>query len=448
MAAWIFVRSPLEHWMKDYQRTFDAWEEGGVRGIAVGYVQFQDADGKRIPTFPADPKVYERFGVSPPAETLRDLEKEKRFRAMLDSAADRGWEILFFGSGRSGGGRPPEEDTIGMVGYAAGVQDTMNAYPQAGGVIMDGAGEHHYELAFHHGGELFEIRKHERQRYVRLGYDADRMVQGMLHLRKRFHELTPQMVRYHSSGGMLGGLSLFDVNEDALYWLRSRQEATVRFMAAAREQIDRLNRKVKLCTIPRTAAFSILTTQDYEKTHTYFDYVFPKHYFWHRGYDGMYGTVARWVRRLGQWNPGLTEKDCFAVVKAWFGLQLPGIESLADMDMGFPDAFFSQVVYSETRRALDAVGDDNKVIAWVSTGRSPHDGDSMTAHDLYRILVASQRAGLERFLFHADPDLTVPEWRVISGLCGKRWQEDPNGYWPSDTLKPGSFSGGRKPGDD
>ena len=27
-----------------------------------------------------------------------------------------------------------------------------------------------------------------------------------------------------------------------------------------------------------------------------FDYVFPKHYYWHRGFDGLYGTVARWVR--------------------------------------------------------------------------------------------------------------------------------------------------------
>ena len=38
LSAWIFVHSPLEFWMSDYQRTFDAWEAGGVRGIAVGYL--------------------------------------------------------------------------------------------------------------------------------------------------------------------------------------------------------------------------------------------------------------------------------------------------------------------------------------------------------------------------------------------------------------------------
>src|ERR1019366_4496494 len=107
------------------------------------------------------------------------------------------------------------------------------------------------------------------------------------------------------------GLSLFDLNEDALYWLRMRQEATLRGMAAVRRQIQGLSRPTKLGTIPRTAAFSILTTQDYQKTHGCFDYIFPKHYFWHRGFDGMYGTVARWVRTLGDWNPSLSEQDCF-----------------------------------------------------------------------------------------------------------------------------------------
>ena len=206
-----------------------------------------------------------------------------------------------------------------------------------------------------------------------------------------------------------------------------------------------MNRRVKLGGIPRTSAFSILTAQDYEKIHPYFDYLFPKHYFWHRGFDGMYGTIARWVMRIKEWNPDLTEADCFAVVKAWFGIELPGIRSLEDLEMGFPDEFFSKVVYSETRRALEAVNDDRKVIAWVSTGRRPHAGDAMPARDLYRILTTSQQAGLKRFLFHPDPDLGAAEWSVISGLCGKRWQESPGGYWPPDTPRPDSFNGGRRP---
>ena len=133
------------------------------------------------------------------------------------------------------------------------------------------------------------------------------------------------------------------------------------------------------------------------------------------------------------------------MVKAWFGIELPGVHSLADMDMGFPEEFFAEIVYSETRRALEAIGDDEKVIAWVSSGRRPHAGDPMPARDLHRILTASKRAGLKRFVYHPSPDLGAAEWRVISGLCGNLWREDPAGYWPSDTDKPDAFNLGRKP---
>ena len=48
MIPWIFTHSPLEHWLPDYRRTFDAWEDGGVRGIVFGYLQFMQDDGGRM----------------------------------------------------------------------------------------------------------------------------------------------------------------------------------------------------------------------------------------------------------------------------------------------------------------------------------------------------------------------------------------------------------------
>ena len=59
----------------------------------------------------------------------------------------------------------------------------MNAYPQAHGVIIDGPGEQHYELAFHHGGELLEIREHERHRFAALGKDIPPLGAGHRTLR-------------------------------------------------------------------------------------------------------------------------------------------------------------------------------------------------------------------------------------------------------------------------
>ena len=446
MVPWIFIHARFEQRMADYKRIFDAWEDGGVRGIAVGRMFFVQEDGSYIPTFPADPKVYESYGVGPPLEAPRDREKEKVFHAMLDDAASRGWHIMIFDVPLGGGSRPPEEDPYCAVRFAAGAQDLMNAYPQAHGIIMDGPGrdvngpELPYELAWHHAGELFEIREYERSRYQHLGVDIDRLERGIAHLRDRFHNLTPDLVRYHAPGGMLAGLTLFDLNEDALYWLRTRQETALGFMAAMRTQIDKLNRKVELGGIPRTATFSSLTGQNYQQMGKYFDYIFPKHYYWHRGFDGMYGTIQRWVQKFSEWNPTLTEEDCFALVKSLFGIKLPGVHSLMDMEMGFPEEFFSEVVYSETRRALEAIGDDDKVICWVSTARRPHAGDAMTARDLDGILRASERAGLKRFLFHPEPDLGAAEWSVISGMCGNLWRQDPDGYWPSNTPKPDEFT--------
>jgi hypothetical protein len=455
LVPWMYMIYPLEQWLDDFKRTFDAWAEGGVRGLVIGPLVFYkdpprfdftySRPGVQSPTFQADPAVYRKHGVEPPPPTSVDLQKNKQLTALLDNAAARGWEIMFFGPGHRGRARSFEQDPFGAISLAAGVEDTLRAFPQAKGVIIDGAGEHHYELAFHHGGELFELRAGEQPLLKHLGFDIERMKRGIAHLKKRMHSLTPDMVRYYAAGGMMGGLDLFDVNPDALYWLRSRQEVTLQACAAYRKQIDELKPRPKLGTIPRTASFSLLTTQDYFRIHRYFDYLFPKHYFWHRGFDGMYGTIARWVQTLGKWNPRLSEADCFAAVKCWFGLQLPKIRSLADLEMGFPDEFFTDVVYSETRRALDAVGDPSKVIAWISTGRNPHAGDPMPAADLQKILVASHRAGLQRFIYHPDLNLGAAEWSVISGLCGKRWTENPDGYWPPDTPRPDTWNGGRKP---
>jgi hypothetical protein len=429
MEAWVFTcsDSPLEHWLDGFETRFDAWEEGGVTGIVVGRMAFRQDDGSTIPAYAPAPEVYKALGAEVPAPSPRDLQKEKKLQAMLDNAAARGWRILIFSG----------------VGSTAHVQDQMNTFPQVHGVIADGPGENHYELAFHHGGELLELRPGEEARFGQIGAEIDRLHRGIDHLRQRLHNLTPELVRYHADGGMLGSLLLFDINEDVLYWLRQRQERARFDWQYMRNQVDAVDRKVELGGIPRAVTWSSLTGQNYHQMAEYFDYIFPKHYFWHRGMDGMYGTISRWVKRLGKWNPTLTEADCFAVVKALLGIELPGINSLMDMEMGFPDEFFSKVVYNETKRALAAVGDPDKVIAWVSTGRSPHGGDQMQARDLHGILSASQQAGLKRFLYHPEPDFGAAEWTIISSLCGKQWDEDPNGYWPTETDKPGFWDGGR-----
>ncbi len=430
MKFWVFTHSdqPLEYWLEDYQQRFDAWQAGGVEGIIVGRMQFKQDDGSMISSYPVDVKLYADHGVEPPEQGPRDLEKEQKLQAMMHDAAARGWKIMTFGTGRGG---------------AAGLQELIDHYPQVEGVIIDGPGENHYELAFHHGGELLEIREAEDDLiYAEMGVDFARMHRGIEHLRQALCRLTPQRVRYLAEGGLFSVLNLIDLDEDGLYWLRMRQERSRRSWIEAREMVDQVSRKIELGGIPRTAVFSGLTGQDYEQMAGYFDYILPKHYYWHRGFDGLYGTVARWVQTLGEWNPSLREEDAFAVVKALFGIELPGVQTLFDLEAGFPDEFFDRIVFGETRRAIEAAGVD-KVLCWVSTARDPHSGDAMPARDLIGILRASEAAGLQRFVFHPER-MGASEWKVLSTMCGEPWSEDPNGYWPSGTQKPDSFSGGRK----
>lgn len=429
MKFWVFTHSdqPLEDWLDGYEQRFDAWAEGGVEGIIVGRMQFKQDDGTSIPSYPVDAALYAEHGVEPPEESSRDLEKEKKLLAMMDDAKARGWKIMTFGMGRGG---------------LVGLEDLVKFYPQVDGVIIDGPGENHYELAFHHGGELLEIRPGEDRVFAEMGADVARMQRGIDHLRQSFRRLTPQRVRYLAQGGLFAVLNLIDLDEDGLYWLRMRQEKSRQNWAEVRAVVDQASRKIELGGIPRTAVFSGLTGQDYERMADYFDYILPKHYYWHRGFDGLYGTIARWVQTIGEWNPGLAEEDAFAVVKALFGIELPEVRTLFDLEAGFPDEFFDQIVYGETRRALEAAGAD-KVVCWVSTGRGPHAGDPMPVRDLLGILRASEAAGLERFVFHPE-GMGAAEWRVLSTLCGKPWREDPAGYWPSGTQKPDAFSGGRK----
>lgn len=434
LKLWMDVMRHLEPVISDYPRLFDAWEAGGVDGLVIGPMVFEG----NVATFDPDPRVYRKFAVEPPPPP-REPEPEKR--ALLDralrAAKDRGWQVWIFQPGVGAPAAPPGSGSLMVDGearrrWSARIVDTMTHYPMADGAVLDGP-EWGYEISPEHmvtsnGPRSFifsDLPASAAAACDALGYDYAALVAAKDRLFTRLHSLSDREVRSHGgrTGGFLGGFGLFGRDPDLLDWLSFRLDS----LTACYAEIQETTRSegelsFRLAAGPRSAAFAPLCGYDLPRLATILDVLLPKHYFWHRGFDGMYGTVARYVETLTAWNPGLSEAAALEVVGVLFGLDLPEITSLADFDAGFPSAFFDQVVVNQTARVLAAVGDPERVVPWIDSGRRPHDGDPVSAGDLGRILDAAAGAGLRRFIYHHQGNLTPGDWAVISRRGGTAWQ--------------------------
>ncbi len=238
------------------------------------------------------------------------------------------------------------------------------------------------------------------------------------------HALTDREVRRHGGrhGGLLGGFGLFGNDPDLAAWLAFRLDSlTACFADIVGTVKAQVQPGLQIAAGPRSATFAPLCGYDLPRLADTLDFLLPKHYFWHRGFDGLYGTVGRYVETLTAWNDGLSESAALEVVSSLFGLDLPEVNSLADLDEGFPLAFFESVVKQETRRVLAATDDPERVVAWVDSGRRPHEGDPFGAGDLGRLLDAAADAGLRRFIYHHQENLTAAEWSVIV-VAARPWR--------------------------
>jgi hypothetical protein len=268
-----------------------------------------------------------------------------------------------------------------------------------------------------------------------LGYDYAALVAAKDRLYQQLHQLDGRRIRLHAAGGLVGSLRLLGGDANLAAWLQFRVDALTDFFRNVHTAIDNeLGSHVKLGVGPRTAAFAPLCGYDFGLLADFMDILLPKHYFFHRGFDGLIGTVYRYVETLTAWNPNLRDEDALAVVQALFGLTLPAVTTRLDCEDALTPAFFAQVVTQETQRALAAVDDPARIVPWVDAGRAPHDGDPMTAGHLRQLLVAAQSAGLQRFLYHHQGNLTAGEWAVMSELCGEPWHPLTSAYQPADEL--------------
>ena len=78
LTPWIRIGQPLESVVDDYERIFDAWQLGGIRGLVFGRLTFADEQGQfNIPAFKGDTTPYEKRGIKAELnDTLLQPEKE------------------------------------------------------------------------------------------------------------------------------------------------------------------------------------------------------------------------------------------------------------------------------------------------------------------------------------------------------------------------------------
>ena len=454
MKLWMDIQRDLEGVMYDHERILDAWHAGGVDGVVFGPLVFGQAklsqnaqslpsDGLVAPTYDPNPTVYKRLGVEAPASPEHKLpEKRALFEKTMNATKDRGMQVYIMyadgGSGPGGNGHHLHDPQT-TAARVARMVDTLEHYPMADGVVMDGP-EWGYEMAPHHMNHrsyfFNDLPESVAPMAKDLGYDFAAMVAAKDRLLALFHNLDPKRIRSNARGGLMGAYHMLGADADLMSWLSFRTESLTRNFRQMREGVAaNLDRPVRMGCGPRSAAFAPLCGYDFVDLAEFMDFLLPKHYFFHRGFDGFIGTVYRYSQTLIEWNPSLTVADTLEIVQAMFGIILPGFnDDMLDFESALSPDFFEQVVTQETKRAIAAVDDPERIVPWLDTGRFPHDGDPMSARDLKMLLDSTEAAGLRRFNYHHQGNLSPGEWVVISDKCGTRWDPRSSDWEPPDEL--------------
>lgn len=267
MELWMRLGQPLEALLGNHERAYDAWAAGGVRGLVIGRMVFMPDAGpgteaEAIPAFEPNRAIYRGLEVeAPPSPRQVFPEKRRQLDRLLDAAKARGWPILIFepASFRGPGGPDnPMLDPLTQRAYLARAQDTLEAFPQVDGAIIDGP-EWPYEIASNVGPTgVYEVMHGHRhymfsdlppsaeRRAAELGYDYAALVSSHQRFYERLHSLSERTIGEFATGGLLGGMGLLGYDAGIVDWLRFRIDALTAFVRTLREHLDSLSRPIKL----------------------------------------------------------------------------------------------------------------------------------------------------------------------------------------------------------
>jgi len=135
------------------------------------------------------------------------------------------------------------------------------------------------------------------------------------------------------------------------------------------------------------------------------------------GIDGFKGTLARYMRTLREWSPALDDARLEALICRLLGVHLPSDYRVRDFERPAPKRFFDEVVYRESRKMLQRIGDPEKISPFLGL---EHGGILLTAEELKHTLQAIADAGLHRFTYYILNSISDEIWEVMSKFTAAR----------------------------
>jgi|GEM_PF-2414919 len=378
--------------------------------------------GRLVAPFHATERLYAGMGVIPPDLPAGIEDKAERLQELVRQLTARGIRVYTFGSSD---GVPEWLDEqpycINNPRYdayiGARLQDYYLHFPTIAGVVTDGPG-YGYEITpgFRGGGQLFAplcTCPHCQAKAAALGTNLDAMQAAADHLQQMLHSLTPAQVDLllESQEGMLDAIDLLMEDPHLVDLLRFKTASVTDSIGRVYRAVKAANPRLEYGICPRLPCFAPMQGVNLYQLSQVTDFIQSKHYLWMEGIDGFRGTLARYVQTLRAWSPDVDEARLEALICRALGVRLPSDYRIADFAQPGPKAFFDEIVYRESRKMLQRMGDVQRISPFVGL---EHGGIWLTPEELRYTLQAMVDAGLTRFTYYVLNSITDDIWDVIT----------------------------------
>ena len=386
----------------------DKVQGAGIQSLLLGDLVI---DGS--PAFEPQLDYYSGIPTAPPRVTEAARPKVEAFRHALQRAKERGLKLYLHDWGQGMAMSQTCLNDREALGYGlARTRDARQAYPQIDGYVLDGP-EFGYEIEPGHRSDLFGCFCDKcLEKAKRDGFDVVSMRQGRDWLKDALGRIDA-VSAHHWLQGELSATDVLDllVAQPGLFeWFRFKSHSIVELLSAYRDCIKGMDEKLAIACGPRISAFAPLTGYNYRLIGDIVDFLCPKVYLWQRGIDGLKGTVGRYASTLMAWNPTLSESLALSLVCKAFGIPLPGVESLGDLDSPLSPEFFVHTLPSEIDKAIARTGDASKLRFLMGLH---HGGVHMSTDEMREILIAIEQSPCDKVLYWEYGDITEEQWKVL-----------------------------------